>query len=284
MTHEEALGLVPQLAAGAIEGLRKMRLEEHLTGCADCRRSLEDWRRVGAAVRQASPAIVQPPPALLQTVIDQVARPAAAHSLALSAQLLAAQAPVVRRQIWSASAVVMAIGFAMALLSGRDGAGSLAAIAPLIAAAGIAFIYGPGNDPPLEIMLAAPTSPRVILLARLVLVFGYDLLLALAASIGLALVGRGTGGFEAVILLWIGPMLLLSALSLAVAVRFGSAAGVGLAIGLWALQLGPAHVLERFTERMLSTSLASTNLVTVCTALLIFAAVFIRLPREPRLA
>lgn len=52
----------------------------------------------------------------------------------------------------------------------------------MIAAVGLALVYGPEVDPGLELALATPTAPRSVLLARMTLVFAYDLGLALAAN------------------------------------------------------------------------------------------------------
>ena len=55
----------------------------------------------------------------------------------------------------------------------------------MIAAACVSFIYGPENDLAYELALSTPTSPRTILLARLALVFGYNLGLVPIATLGL---------------------------------------------------------------------------------------------------
>jgi hypothetical protein len=85
----------------------------------------------------------------------------------------------------------------------------------------------------MELALATPTSPRLVLLARVTIVFGLDVLLALAASALLGATGLSPDGFEALVLRWLGPMLMVSALSLCVAVRFGPATGIGAGLGLW---------------------------------------------------
>jgi hypothetical protein len=162
-------------------------------------------------------------------------------------QLLTGQLQLVRREIWVACAVTMALGCLVALLvatpqiAGTSAAGpALAFFIPVIAAVSVAFIYGPENDPSLEVALATPIRPRLVLLARLTLVYLYDLALALGATAILALVGEGVGIWP-VISLWIGPMLFLSALTLLLLVSFGTTVAALGAAALWGLRLFAAR-------------------------------------------
>jgi hypothetical protein len=160
-----------------------------------------DDQETSAAARQRyGPASVTVPERLAELVVGRVAEEAATrrspqvlplrHRLTWLVQLVASQVPLVRREIWPASTVVMAIGAAVSLTTaGRVGATpgtALALLAPLAAALGIAMIYGEENDPALELALTSPTSPRLIVLARLVLVLAWDLGLAIAASLALS--------------------------------------------------------------------------------------------------
>jgi len=99
----------------------------------------------------------------------------------------------------------------------------------------MAFIYGPESDPSLEIAISTPTSPRLVLLSRLTLVFGYDLLLALVASLLLTAVH----GFSlwTLIELWFAPMLFLSALTLVASLVFSPTVAMVGALILWGLRL-----------------------------------------------
>jgi ABC-type transport system involved in multi-copper enzyme maturation permease subunit len=85
------------------------------------------------------------------------------------------------KKMWPASAGIMALGIITVLLSKETA--FLTFITPLVAAASLAAIYGPQNDPASELTMAAPISPWKILLARLTLVSGYNLLLALVSSV-----------------------------------------------------------------------------------------------------
>jgi hypothetical protein len=118
---------------------------------------------------------------------------------------------------------------------------ALALVAPLVAAMGISFLYGPGVDPAVEIEEATPVTQRQILLARLTLVFGFNLLLGLLASVGILLAGIAgltpPVSLPALIGLWLAPMTSLSALALFLTVLTGdSLAGVVASLGLWMIQ------------------------------------------------
>jgi hypothetical protein len=132
----------------------------------------------------------------------------------------------------------MALGVVVALAA-RDASGAgllFALVAPAVAAVGVAFVYGPENDPSLELALGTPTSPRLVLLARLALVFGFDLLVALGATLLLVAV-RGDAAVWSVVSLWLGPMLFLSGLGLVVSLAVGPAAAALGALTLWSTRV-----------------------------------------------
>ncbi|MDQ6858584.1 MAG: hypothetical protein M3Z65_06265 [Chloroflexota bacterium] len=236
----------------------------------------DDLSRIATATRVALPAEVP------SRHVPPVVRPR--FSLEGVLELIYAQVPVVNRNIWAASAVVIGSGCAVTLFGSSGGtSGVFGAITPLIAAAGVAVVYG-DHDPSLEVALATPTSPRAILLARLALVCGYDLLLALAASVVLVGIGQSAGGLEAVIFMWLGPMLLLSAIGLGVAVRFGSAASLATAGSLWILNLTAAPTIEHAVARATALDSATGTGISVALALVIIGAVVLRTPRVLRAA
>jgi hypothetical protein len=120
---------------------------------------------------------------------------------------------VVRGEIWAASALVMTLGLLVTLATySAAEAWPLVLVAPLVAATGVAFIYGPDVDPALEIELATPVPPRLVLLARLALVFGFNLIMGLAASLILSL-ARAEVAFWPLVSTWLAPLSFLSALA-----------------------------------------------------------------------
>ncbi len=155
--------------------------------------------------------------------------------------------PLVHREIWITSALVIALGYIAALISAQSV--FMYALAPLVAAGCVSLIYGPENDPAFELALSTPTSPRQILLARLVLVFGYNLGLVLAATLALLpfLAGHMLQMpqmpqhlqplFGTLIFAWLAPMTFLSAAALALSLWIGAPNAVTAAYLFWLADL-----------------------------------------------
>jgi hypothetical protein len=135
--------------------------------------------------------------------------------------------------MWPSSATLMVIGVAATLLAGK--VILIQFLAPLIAAASLSILFGPEHDPACELTLATPISPWKVLLARLALVHGYNLMLTLMASLVLLLI-IPPDVFWIFILGWLGPMTFLPALALLLSLWTGSGNGVAIAYGLWLLQ------------------------------------------------
>ena len=77
----------------------------------------------------------------------------------------------------------------LATLGDRDAVVPL--LAPAVAAAGIAYAYGPGIDRAWELSLSMAVSDRMVLLVRALAVFGLNAALGLAASAASGVGGRG---------------------------------------------------------------------------------------------
>jgi len=123
-----------------------------------------------------------------------------------------------------ATAIVLGIGVALTATSGDPW---FALLAPALAGAGVAYAYGPGVDPAFELSKTMALPDRLILLVRVLAVFGINALFGLAATfISAAAIGLTLG--------WLLPMTAMSALGLAVATSAKSAnVGVAAAIGGW---------------------------------------------------
>jgi hypothetical protein len=147
-----------------------------------------------------------------------------------------------------ASAVVLAAGMFFTL---RTGMPFVALLTPAVAAAGIAYAYGPGVDPAWELSQSMAISYRMVLLVRVLAVFGLNAALGLAAS-------AASGTAAAVTFGWLFPMTAVSAVALAAATVTRSA-NVGVVAGLaaWAITVLSAHS----ASGQLSTAVASSALV-----------------------
>lgn len=154
--------------------------------------------------------------------------------------LLRSQMRVVRNEIWLASVLMLALGVIVTLAIGtRNGKALLpfTVLAPVVAAVGVALLYDSDMEAVLELEAATPASARLLLLTRLALVFGFDLALALAASVLLAVL-------DAQILLWplveswLAPMAFLSALAFALTIILGeSLVGIFAGLVIWGLRV-----------------------------------------------
>ncbi len=279
--------LLPDLAAGRpVE--RQSEIARHVATCDSCGLELKAWQQLAEAARdEADSQAATIPSGLAAAIADRVADEAKASigyggfiaRLAWLGRFIAAQVPLVRREIWPASAVIMAIGAGISLLgTGGSAPGSaLSLFAPLAAAVGIALIYGQENDPALELALATPTSPRIVVVARLVVVVAWDLALALVASLLLAL-ADGPAVFLPLVSLWLGPMLVLGCLTLLLSLVTGSGAAIGIAAVIWTLRAyelaNPANLdgLPPLTT-LLDAIWQTTPLTLTAAALLLIVAV-----------
>jgi hypothetical protein len=125
-------------------------------------------------------------------------------------------------------ATVVALGAGLVATWGT-GTPFVPLFAPALAAAGIAYAYGPGIDPAWELSRSLAVSDAMVLLVRALAVFGLNAALGLAAS-------AASGAAAAVTFGWLLPMTAACALALAVATVARSAnAGVAAGLAGWAI-------------------------------------------------
>jgi hypothetical protein len=164
-----------------------------------------------------------------------------------------------------ATAVVLVAG---ALATRETGTPFVALMAPGVAAAGIAYSYGPGTDPAWELSCSMAISERMVLLTRALAVFGLNAALGLTAS-----VASGTG--IALTFGWLVPMTAVCALALAAA-TLARSANVGMAAGLagWLI----AVLFRQVTAGRLTAAITDSTLllpylaVAVCCAVIVLRA------------
>jgi hypothetical protein len=217
--------------------------------------SREEADRLLPAARRLSAWIAPSPAAaetdrLVQALTAELPARRTTSSWAAVWWLLRAQMRVVQQEIWLASALVMALGLWVSLINQRDVVleeAPFVLLAPLVAALGIAFLYGPAAEPALEIELATPISPRLVVLVRLLLVFAFDLMLALLGSVAL-IAAQSAWSLWPLVLMWLAPMTFLTTLAFLLTMIFSEPLiGAAICLTLWGAQvlrmLGPFDVL-----------------------------------------
>jgi len=169
-----------------------------------------------------------------------------------------------------ATAVVLAAGIAATWGTGTP---YVALVAPAVAAAGIAYAYGPGIDPAWELSCSMAVSDRMVLLTRALAVFGLNAALGLAASAASGTAAWITFG-------WLVPMTAVCALALAAATLARSAnAGVAAGLAGWAITILSGKVAAgRFTAALTDSALVLPYLAfaAICGAIAWYAS---RIPR-----
>ncbi|MBK8020530.1 MAG: hypothetical protein IPK19_03640 [Chloroflexi bacterium] len=202
--------------------------------------------------------------------------------------LLWSQTRVVHTLLWVASALVIGLGALVSLFLqvGAVPALPFTLIAPVVAAVGVALLYGADSDPAVELVLATPVSPRTIVLARLALVFGFNLLLALGFSIGLALL-RPDLSLGGLVLDWFAPMTLLSGLAFFASVLlFDPLASALLSLVAWsaivARHFEILSVGDGMFQRLPDLLAANMQLPMIVTGLVVAALAVMRIEYEER--
>lgn len=262
---------LPWYAVGTINSVERVSISRHLATCADCSHELTIWRALAQSVQTAASdaqpdlafdvswhqlraalppfqaaravAMREETPAranVLESFVGVQGAPSARARLGLTfaaarhaSNVLPAQMRLLRPVVWVASALGIALAAMYAGTLPRDtGERDVLTFAlPLIGAAGMAFIYGPDNDPALELALGTPTSARTVLLSRFALLFTYDAVLAIVATALLVLI-RG-GEVWGLAMLWLGPMALLSTLGLVLSIFVNPVVAAGGALVVW---------------------------------------------------
>jgi hypothetical protein len=172
-----------------------------------------------------------------------------------------------------ASAMVLVAGTVATLGTGRPW---VALLAPAVAAAGIAYAYGPGIDPAWELSQSMAVSDRMVLLVRALAVFGLNAALGLAAS-------AASGAAAAVTFGWLVPMTAVCALALATATVTQSP-NIGVAAGStgWVIALLSGKAADgQYTAAITDAAFVLPYLaLAVCCGVVVLVAT--RIPRGTR--
>jgi hypothetical protein len=219
---EHPTELLLQIADGATP---PPEARAHLAACQRCHQTLEALAPLdlGYVWEGVAAELDAPRPGLLERVLVAVGvRPGLAR--------FTASTPSLRLGWLAANALVLLlVAWPLALNPAAAWPPGVLVVAPLVAAAAVAFAYGPAVDPAYEAVAATPLSPVQALLVRLAAVLVANTLLA--AAVDLALGGRGPRAG------WLLPMTAAALLAVLVASRWSPAVGAVAGMGAWVLVL-----------------------------------------------
>ena len=196
------------------------------------------------------------------------------------------QSPLLNHSIWLIPLLAMAVACILTFFLHINAGWSLTVAALSASATGTASLYGSENDTGMELALSTPTSMRSILLSRLIVVLGYNVMLTAFTSIIIVLAYGG--GFWMLVHLWLGPVLFLSSLSLALSLLLGS-----MFASLIALLLELSQVIQFSLDKpffLIQTANLNTTLwqlhpvLLAAIALCCIAFAVLYAPRQSRLA
>jgi hypothetical protein len=219
---EHPTELLLQIADGATP---PPEARAHLATCQRCQQTLEALAPLdlGYVWEGVAAELDAPKPGLLEHLLVALGvRPGLARFTATTPSL---------RLGWllANALVLLLVALPMALRPATTWPPAVLLAAPLVAAAAVAFAYGPAVDPAYEAVAATPLSPVRALLVRLAAVLVANTLLA--GAVDLALDGRGPRAG------WLLPMTAAALLAALVTSRRTPAAGAAAGMGAWVLVL-----------------------------------------------
>lgn len=293
--------LLPAYLNGTLDTASQEQVRIHLIRCEYCQRELASWETLKDTTQMAMVAAPTPSLQLMDAVWEKIeaqekhveARPRLIPQPVLHLGLvLRKQVALIHKSIWIVSALVGLFACALILFAAKTGhvlyplqeaKEMLAFFTTVVAATGVAFIYQAENDASYEITLSTPTSIRIVMICRMVLVIGYNFALAALTSIIIALALGG--GIWDIIQFWLGPMLLLSSISLTLSLMVGSAVGVVFTFIIEILQTIPQNLARSaFWLQFVRPDNWQTTPMVLLLAVLFFLFAIYYAPRQPRIS
>jgi hypothetical protein len=197
----------------------------HLASCLRCQQTLDALAPLdlGYVWQGVAAELDAPRPGLLERVLVVVGvRPGLARFTATT--------PSLRLGWLLANLLVLGlVGLPLALSPAAAWPPGVLLAAPLVAAAAVAFAYGPAVDPAYETVAATPLSPVRALLVRLAVVLAANTVLAGVVDLVLDHRGPRAG--------WLLPMCAAALLAVLVASHWTPVVGAAAGMGAWLLVL-----------------------------------------------
>jgi hypothetical protein len=219
---EHPTELLLEVASGAVP---PPEARAHLATCRRCGEALEAMAPLdlGYVWQGVAAELDAPRPGLLERALANAGvRPGLAR--------FAVTTPSLRLGWLLANLLVLAlVAVPLATLPAAAWPSGVLLVAPLVAAAAVAFAYGPAVDPAYEAVAVTPLSPVRALLVRLAAVLVANTLLAGAVDLALGDGGPRVG--------WLLPMTAAALLAVLVASRWTPVVGAVTGMGAWLLVL-----------------------------------------------
>ncbi len=292
--------LLPTYVNGKLDRQHTKQVQRHLLNCEACQAELANWQAMREAAQFTLAATPQPSTNILERAwekIDALPQPSPSPGSVMGKAIFhlwlifKGQVRLIHKSIWAVPPLLLLFGCGLGLFAIAGSISHLQQVETVLAlmttvsaAVGVAFIYGVDNDAAIELTLSTPTSIRIVMLCRLVLVVGYNFIVAVCASTCMALLSRGS--VWDIMQLWLGPMLLFSSMTLALSLLLGSWFAIIVTFMLEVTQT----ILSSFTRHVSVLRITpppdiwQTTPTMVFLALLIIAFAVIYAPRQPRLS
>jgi hypothetical protein len=196
----------------------------HLETCDRCRSALDALAAVDLAGvwRGVAAELDAPRPGLVERLLTRL-------GLDPSLARLTGTTPSLSPAWIAASLLVLALGMLLATVQPETATSPALLVAPLAAAAAVAFAYGPGVDPAYDVVAVTPVSPVRALLVRLAAVLAVDAVLVSVLDLVL-----GRDGFAVT---WLLPMTGVALVAALVASRTHPGVGAATGMAVWVFVL-----------------------------------------------
>jgi hypothetical protein len=219
--------LLPFFVNDTVAARDRQRIVSHLAACERCRAELADWTQIAMAVQWGAPDPVTG---------DVTTRTTSAGNRAW--MLMQSQLPRLPVSLLVAFLVAALATGGATRLTGQPWfvAVFVWCLGPLLAGGTVAALVDPQEGGLSELMGTLPTSPRTVLLTRVGLVAGL-----FTATMGVVAAIVAPESLVPLLLAWLGPVAVLSAVGLAGAVLIRRGIGQA-AVGVFALLIGIGHL------------------------------------------
>ena len=296
--NKHIVDLLPAYANGRLDPLETRHVQEHLLHCATCRTELATWETIRDMAQFAASSTPLPSASVLEQALAQIdaqtAHPdwqqAVKRMLTHFWLVFTRQVPIIHKSIWYVTPLIILFACVLALIGPGESVIRLhsaelvlSLFITVVGAAGVAFIFGSEHDAGFELTLTTPTSMRTVMLSRVALVLGYNIALAALASALVTLVHGG--GLWDVVQLWLGPLILLTSVSLVLSLTIGSVFALVASLMLEVIQAIAVNVEQGMVAFQLShPTIWQTNPAMLLIAVLLLGFALFYAPRKVKLA